>query len=219
MIYLYSGTPGSGKSLHTAGDIYAKLKYGKQIILCNFPINLEKFKPESRKRFFYIDNAQIRPDYLIEFAQKYWEEHPADSVKKVEGKIKLYIDEAQILFNAREWQKTYKDGWVKFFSLHRHLGYDIILITQYDRMLDRQIRSLIEYEYVHRKIVNIGIYGQIFNLFAGGGLFYCVKKWYPQKEKVGGEFFKFKRKYDNLYDTHAIFNEDGLTESVTTKRE
>lgn len=215
MIYLYSGTPGSGKSLHCASNIYNGLKYGKYTFICNFPINMDKFNEKQRKRFVLRDNSGMTPEFFQDFSERYFSEHPCNSVRQTEGRLKIYIDEAQILFNAREWQKTYKDGWTKFFSLHRHLGYDIILISQFDRMLDRQIRALIEYEYVHRKISNIGWMGKLANLVCMGGMFYCVKIWYPQKEKIGGDFFKYSRKYDGLYDTHALFTEDGISASVT----
>ena len=36
----------------------------------------------------------------------------------------------------------------------------MILIAQFDRMLDRQIRSVIEYEHIHRKVKNIGVWGK-----------------------------------------------------------
>lgn len=212
MIYLYSGTPGSGKSLHTAEEIYYKLKFGKQVLICNFPINMDMFKPEARERFIFKMDSEMTPQFFIEFAEKYWEEHPDFTVRQKEGHLKIYIDEAQRLFNAREWQKTYEKGWNNFFSLHRHLGYDIILITQYDRMLDRQIRALIEYEYVHRKIANIGLGGKILNMAAMGGLFVCVQKWYPQREKIGVEMFRYSKKYDGLYDTHMLFEKMGNKE-------
>lgn len=216
MIYLYSGTPGSGKSLHCASNIYNNLKYGNYTFICNFPISLDKFKDKQKERFLYLDNSDITPERLQQISEYYFKTHSVKNPKDAEGKLKLYIDEAQMLFNAREWQKVYDKGWTKFFSVHRHLGYDIILISQFDRMLDRQIRSLIEYEYIHRKIGNIGIGGKAFNILAGGGLFYCAKIWYPQKEKVGGEFFKFKQKYDGLYDTHAMFSEHGVVSAVTS---
>lgn len=41
MIDLYSGTPGSGKSLHTAERLYYWLRIGKPAI-CNFDIDLKK---------------------------------------------------------------------------------------------------------------------------------------------------------------------------------
>ena len=216
MIYLYSGTPGSGKSLHCASNIYNNLKYGNYTFISNFPICLDKFKDKAKERFIYLDNADITPKRLQEISEEYFSTHAIKNPRQAEGKLKLYIDEAQMLFNAREWQKVYDKGWTKFFSVHRHLGYDIVLISQYDRNLDRQIRALIEYEYIHRKIGNIGVGGKIFNALAGGGLFYCAKIWYPQKEKVGGEFFKFKRKYDGLYDTHALFTESGVSAAVTS---
>lgn len=215
MIILYSGTPGSGKSLHCASNIYYNLKYGHNEFLCNFPINMDYFKPSQRERFHFIENKDITPDFLQSFSSAYFSSHPAKNVRDAEGRIKLYIDEAQILFNAREWQKTYRDGWTRFFSIHRHLGYDIYLISQFDRMLDRQIRSLIEYEYSHRKISNIGSMGKFVNLLCAGGLFYSRKLWYPQHDKVGGEFFRYKRKYDRLYDTHQNFTEEGVSASVT----
>ena len=78
-------------------------------------------------------------------------------------------------------------------------------MAQFDKMLDRQIRALIEYECIHRKVSNFGIWGKIFSLFAGGKLFVCVKVWYPMKEKVGSEFFRAKKKYYQLYDSYADF--------------
>lgn len=217
MIYLYSGTPGSGKSLHAASNIWYGLKYSGCAYVCNFPINMDKFSPKQRERFLYVDNSELTPELLYQFSTDYFKKHPARSIKEAEGKLRLYIDEAQILFNAREWQKSYAQGWTKFFQIHRHLGYDIYLMSQFDRMLDRQIRSLIEYEYVHRKVANIGVGGKVFSLIAGGGLFYCVKIWKPQRERVGGEFFKYKGRFDKLYDTHALFSENGMEATVTVR--
>lgn len=204
MIKLYSGTPGSGKSLHCARDIYLNLKYGNYVYLCNFPMNFEKLKEEQQARFHYVPNSKLSPKFLEDFSKEYFKANPC-SVKKKEGKIKVYIDEAQMMFNAREWQATYKQGWNTFFSLHRHLGYDIILITQFDRSLDRQVRSLLEYEFIHRNVSNVGANGKFFALLCGGSLFCCVKKWYPMKEKVGSEFFRFSKKLNGLYDTHSLF--------------
>ena len=99
----------------------------------------------------------------------------------------MVIDECQLMFNARDWNAKGRADWLEFFTLHRHLGYRIILIAQFDRMIDRQVRSLIEYEYIHRKVSNFGIYGKIISLFSLGNLFVSVKIWYPMKEKVGSE--------------------------------
>ena len=81
----------------------------------------------------------------------------------------------------------------------------VVLVAQFDRMLDRQIRSLIEYEWIHRKVSNFGIQGKIFSLLFGGKLFVAVKVWYPMKQKVGSEFFMYKKKFSDIYDTYALF--------------
>lgn len=198
MIYLYSGTPGSGKSLHMASNIYWGTKNSNLFFIVNFPVNMDLIKHKENLKV--VDNDWITPQNLINFAIEYWGNKPVK-----EGKIKLYIDEAQILFNARDYQTVYKAGWTKFFSLHRHLGYDIYLVSQFDRMLDRQIRSLIEHEVKHRKAKEMGYGGKFYNFIAFGGLFIAVDYYYPLKQRLSAEFFKYTRLIGKMYDTHALF--------------
>lgn len=205
MISLYSGTPGSGKSLHAASVIYWALKRGRPVV-CNFPISVSKVSKNVVKiNFFELSNSDLTPEWLITFSKVYfW-----SAGKPVrEGSITLIIDECQLLFNAREWQQTGRSEWLSFFTQHRKYGYNIILVAQFDRMIDRQIRSLIEYEYVHRKVSNFGVGGFFLNLFAGGKLFVAVKIWYPLKEKIGSEFFRARKKYYSLYDTFDTFGSE-----------
>lgn len=198
MIYLYSGTPGSGKSLHTARVIYYSLKRGFPVI-ANFEINTDKIRGK-KADFVMRDNDLLTPDFLIEYARNYWN---GKTVK--EGTLLLVIDECQLMFNAREWNVKGRAEWLSFFTQHRKFGYDIILVAQFDRMIDRQIRALIEYEQIHRKVSNFGIKGKALSLCAGGHLFVSVKVWYPMKEKVGSEFFKAHKRYYSLYDTYGMF--------------
>lgn len=205
MICLYSGTPGSGKSLHAASAIYWALKRNKPVV-CNFPVATQNItKRNENLPFFELPNEDLRPEWLIEFSKIYF---LASGKPIKEGSITLIIDECQLLFNAREWQQTGRSEWLSFFTQHRKYGYDIILVAQFDRMIDRQIRSLIEYEYVHRKVSNFGVGGFFLNLFAGGKLFVAVKVWYPLKEKIGSDFFRAKKKYYSLYDTFDTFGID-----------
>jgi zona occludens toxin len=199
VISLYSGTPGSGKSLHVARTIYYRLRVGKPVI-CNFCIDADLIKTKKRKLFLYCDNQSLNPKMLVEYAKDYWQ---GKRVK--EDTILLVIDESQILFNSRDWSQSGRNAWLIFFSQHRKYGYEIVLIAQFDRMLDRQIRSLVEYEYIHRKVNNYGIFGMILALLAGGKLFVSVKMWYPMRERVGSEFFKARKRFYQLYDTYGEF--------------
>lgn len=204
MIYLYSGTPGSGKSLHQARDLYYWIKSGHTAI-CNFDIDKYAIPCKTEPQFYYVDNEKLSPELLIKASQIYFKNH-----KFKEGAIRLYIDECQLLFNAREWNVKGRKEWLSFFTQHRKYGYDIYLIAQFDRMIDRQVRSLIEYEYIHRKVKNFGTWGMIFNLLAGGSLFVSVEIWYPMKEKIGSEFFKGNKRYFELYNTYNTFDTQGV---------
>lgn len=207
MIYLYSGTPGSGKSLHQAKDIYNWLRRGRTCI-ANFDIDVTKI-PKCKGNFIYLDNEYLRPETLIKFSKVYFSTHQFK-----EGRLRLYIDECQLLFNAREWNITGRREWLSFFTQHRKYGFDIYLIAQFDRMIDRQIRCLIEYEVIHRKASNFGTMGTLFSMFSGGNLFVAITMWYPLREKIESEFFRANKKYFTLYDTYNTFNADESNTSI-----
>lgn len=211
MVYLYSGTPGSGKSLHQASIIEAWLKLGKPVI-ANYSIATSLIK-KCKGEFTEVNVYELTPDFLKDYSRKYFENH-----KFKEGTIRLFIDEAQLIFNARDWSQKGRSAWLEFFTQHRKYGYDIFLIAQFDRMLDRQIRSLIEYEVIHRKIKNFGLKGRILSLIAGGGLFVAVKIWYPMKEKTGAEFFKYSRRLAALYNSYQDFSQDVSSDPPEQKK-
>lgn len=220
MIYLYSGTPGSGKSLHTARDIVNKLRR-KQNVIANFAINLDivkdtwrtdlqqniikklrlkkKAKKYQRKigSFTYKDNSELTVDYLIEYAKK---NHKYGK----EGQTLLIIDECAVLFNSRTWGDKGRNAWINFFLSHRKYGYNLILVSQSDRLIDRQIRAFIEYDVKHRKANNLGTIGLLISLFRLQ-LFAAVSYWYGVHEKCGMEFFTYKKMYSQIYDSYGQF--------------
>lgn len=203
-IYLLTGTPGSGKSLHMARLIYWQTRRGNKCI-CNFEINEGMLKNEGN--YEYVGNELLSPYYLQDFAQNYISERKENNQKPIqEGQIKLYIDECQLLFNARTWNEKSRKDWIKFFTLHRKLGYDIYLIAQFDYMIDKQIRSLVEYEIKHRKLNNFGKFGSIANAITfGKPITVCVYYWYQLKQRLRSETFIGGKKYYQLYDTYKIF--------------
>lgn len=203
---MYTGTPGSGKSLHCAKTIYQKLTRGKNVI-ANFDINMTAFK-KSRKlgRFIYIDNSDLTPEFLVDFALKNHKRSTSGHI--VEGQTLLVVDECQIMFNCRDWQAANRSRWATFFTQHRKFGYDIILITQFDRLVDRQIRSLVEYEVLHRKASNFKTLGWLIGLPFRGNVFVAITSWYGMHEKIDSEWFVLRQKYARLYDSYKIFNTD-----------
>lgn len=203
MLSLYSGTPGSGKSLHVAERIYIRGRR-KLLTIGNFEINKKAIKKKGYKKipYIYLENSEITPEKLIEISQDYF----AKKNKPIkEDEILLVLDEAQIIFNARNWQQVGRDKWLSFFTQHRKYGYEIVLIAQFDGMIDKQIRSLIEYQFIHRKVSNFGIIGKLMAIFALGKLFVAVQIWYPLGERIGSEMFVARKKYYSIYNTFADF--------------
>lgn len=201
MIELYSGTPGSGKSLHVAKIIRERLRMYNCVIIGNFYVNQNTVK-KRKGTYIYVDNSRLEPDRLIKFAIRY-ARHKGRRLK--EDELYLFIDEAQLLFNSRDWQLIKTSGWVSFYSQHRKLGFYIGLIAQFDRMLDRQIRSLVENEIKHRKVSRAGLFGKLLGFLTGDNLFIYIKIWYPMKQKVYSEFFLGTKKVYDLYDSYGLF--------------
>lgn len=200
MIYLYTGTPGSGKSYHAAEVVDRALRR-KVPVIANFQVNLNPKKHKGE--FIYIDTLSLDPAFFMEYAQEHFDP------RKGEGQGMIFIDEAQIPFNPRTGfgakdTKT-RMAWINFFSKHRYYFWDVVLITQNDRMLDRQIRSLVETEYKHRKLTNYGAKG-MFMIVVFHKMFVAVQYWYPIQERVGSEFFNLRKSVCKLYDTFKKFD-------------
>ncbi len=200
MIWFYSGTPGSGKSLHVAKDIYTKIFQGKTVI-GNMMINQNALKHKGKGKYIYVNDVDLTPNFLFDYAKK---NHKVGK----EGQTLLIIDECQRLFGAREWNASGRSEWNYFFQIHRHYGFNVILISQFDRLVDRQIRALFEYEIKHRKINNYKLFGKILGLLSGGSLFACIEYWYGVREKIGQEFFRGSKKLYNLYNSYETFNNE-----------
>lgn len=216
MITCLIGTPGSGKSLNMARMIYRRLKpREKYYVITNVPLNIDMIPPESRSRYRYVSNEQLADaKYLIQIATDYWEKHTYRDHNDYETRLQLFIDECQILFNSRDWQKNKEKNWPMFFSVHRHYGYNVILVTQMLSSLDKQVRGVIEYYTIHRKVSNFGLFGWALSLLFRGGLFVTVLCWAPLNQKIADEFFVYRKKFGAIYNTHALFFEDGRVDAV-----
>ena len=70
MISLYSGTPGSGKSLHLASRLLNWMRYKNAPIIGNFPCNFDCIR-SPRGSYLYIDNSELTVERLINFSRNY----------------------------------------------------------------------------------------------------------------------------------------------------
>lgn len=227
MISMYTGSVGSGKSFH-ALDVALKIikekRYGQyRYCIANYPLipAVEKkwwrFLPQKTRekkikemkemdeRWIYRDEISV--EFLI-----------AESIKRgwygKESMCMVEIDEAGIIFNSRDWNTKAHDRtkWIKFLALSRKFGYDFIFVAQADRMIDKQIRGLCEYEVKHLK-ANNSFFMSFLNVFKIT-LFMYVYQWYVTKMRGDLRFGLFKSKVADRYDTMRVFNFDDLIGSI-----
>lgn len=235
MIHFFTGTPGSGKSLHMAMVIDKELRKGRNVI-ANFQINEAAFKRFNEKHpdklgqfiycpnFYWLNNAYkpfvdkngkiYQPpknrfaylEGLYSFAEQFHKRNRKGQI--IEGQTILVLDECQELFNPRSWARKDRLAWCSFFREHRKYGFDVYLISQDDQVIDKQIRSILQYEYLHRCVNNYKFFGRLLGFIAGGRLFVCIKKMYGVKSKdakIKSTFFTGQWKYYNFYDSYATF--------------
>ena len=215
MIEIYTGFVGSGKSYHATkcGIEIADSPFGNRWVIANFPILPKRkffsrvpfFKrfvkqPFNKPRWIYKKNDELSPEFLVNLSYEM-------GFHKKEGSCLLIIDEAGIMFNSRDWNVKPKERkeWIQFFSQSRKLGYDVIFIAQDARMIDRQIRALVEYEVQHKKLNNLGFLG-IIPIFWFCSVFACVSFWNGIRTMRGSlELCIFRKSIANRYDTKALF--------------
>lgn len=206
-IVLYTGTPGSGKSLDAAHVIrYAlnKPRGEMQPVIANFEVNTTTVRrPEA---FHYVPNGEMSPQMLVDFADDFWMHANRDFSEEY---ILLVLDEVQILYNSRNWMDKGRGkgdsrlDWLEFLSQHRKYGYRIILIAQSAKMIDNQFRMLCEYEINHRKVAHMGLFGSAVSALFRGLLFMRVKYLYQTNERLGMQLSVGNKHDMAMYDSYA----------------
>jgi len=186
-----------------AKDIYYNLLKRRRPVVANFPIDMDYLTKNGRKKsakFTYVDNKDLNVKWLYQYAVD-------NHILGKEGQTIVFIDECQILFNPREFSRADRLEWITFFTQHRKLGYHFILCSQFDRLVDRQIRCLFEYEVKHRKLNNFGAF-----IFLPVSTFVAISYWYSVKERIDRQIFVHRRKYSEIYNSFMMF--DGAIKGV-----
>lgn len=203
MLMTYSGTCGSGKSYHSVQEIIRKLKNGG-VVVTNLELDREKIMKYHKKltaellaeRLIIVDNEKITPQFLYEIAVKFCD---------LNTKYLLLIDEAADMFNSRDWNRSDRKAWNKFFRMHRHLHYDVILVAQSRKMIDKQIQFLFDVDVQHRNIKEYGIIGALISIFLPR-LFVAVGVYVPLRTKSFSNWVWLLKRYYSLYDTFTLSN-------------
>ncbi len=151
------------------------------------------------RHYTYIDG-------LFRFALQFHERGPDGNIR--EHQTLLVLDECQVLFNSRYWSKKDRLIWIEFFREHRKYGYDVYLVSQDDKVIDKQIRDIMEIRVEHRNVKNYKAAGKLLAFLRGGHLFVWIMSNYAIRGKdayMCSEYFT-GRKYFNFYNSYQTFH-------------
>lgn len=188
MITIIEGIPGSGKTYYAVRELVQGEHYYYEKVYTNIKLNLPYIKlkyPELYKKIEYIGADEI--ENLGAWAQD-------------KSNCLIILDEVQIYYNSREWQKRNKE-FLEFLTQHRKQGVDLWVITQDKKNIDTQFRRLagIIVQCVNASQLEVFIF-RLPN-------FFIVKK-FSGGVRAGTEFFKLSKKIALCYDTFARVDMD-----------
>lgn len=118
MITFLTGLPGHGKTLRMVGMIKAALDSGR-------PVYVHGVK-DLKLDVIYLENPFE------------WQKCPPGSI--------IFMDEAQNTFPAKAGME--RPEFISALNTHRHLGLDIVLVSQHPALIDTRVRKLIN-EHFH----------------------------------------------------------------------
>ncbi len=158
MITIYTGTPGSGKSLLAITEALENWVSNGKPVYTNHPLRVgweaiwamrslvNRMKPEN-------EILKIMGEYRKSWNMlRSFEDIPRGRAK--ESSRLLLLDEVSRFINARDYlsgRSAHREEY-DFFAQHRKQGYDVILLSQHLLQVDKQIRDLSEWNRICRNL-------------------------------------------------------------------
>lgn len=203
MITAFVGVPGSGKSYEAVEKILQNIKLGRKVYT-----NIDGLQlPECKKAIAaYCDVRDFQLETCLnhlteEQARAFWLHAEPGSL--------CVIDECHLHFSNRDWNTDKNRRFTEWASIHRHQGYDVVLITQDLEKIDKHARSLVEYVYLYSKVNFLG--GAVKNTYI------CYT--YHGDSHVGKPMATSKRQYNQkIFPCYKSYVADEVQEQSFMKK-
>lgn len=155
-IYLYYGKIGDGKTYHVlANEVVPAARKGRKIYTNLDGLNVRRLSQYVDRE---VDVVQWESVEQIRAAFQLAQDDKEGVTLAVDRGALLIVDEAQMIFDARQWKDT-GPGTLRLCEYHRHFGLDIVFITQSPGRLDKSLCRLAN-ESLHVK--NLRFLGSMF---------------------------------------------------------
>lgn len=166
MIYAICGTPGSFKSCYAVQNfVLPALRKGRKVYT-----NIEGLSPTYIATYYDLDPIEVEQNLQI-LGRVYdddgtWHED-RDKIRKFYEDLPInalvIIDEAQNYFSSRDFKEGFSADLIPWLTKHRHLGNDVVWITQNLESVDITFRRNTHLTYALRRTENMGLKNCAFN--------------------------------------------------------
>lgn len=166
MIYAICGTPGSFKSCYAVENfVLPALRKGRKVFT-----NIEGLSPTHIATYYDLDPIEVESNLQI-LGRVYdddgsWHED-RDKIRRFYEDLPInalvIIDEAQNYFSSRDFKEGFSADLIPWLTKHRHLGNDVVWITQNIESVDITFRRNTHLTYALRRAENLGLKNSAFN--------------------------------------------------------
>lgn len=201
MINGISGKPGGGKSYEAVVTHIIKIvTKDKRKVVTNLPLQIDQFVNVygefCRDLIEIIDGEFHNYGGQRPFSKEQHYLQYEDWANENNQKVYFFIDECHFAMPAQGTEKQL----IEFFAMHRHYGFDIMLITQNFRKVNRDIRDMIQNHYRCIKKSMLGQDNQyILKVHDGPSS--------SNQSVVATHDRKYEKRYFKFYQSHTKSNE------------
>lgn len=166
MIYAICGTPGSFKSCYAVQNfVLPALRAHRKVYT-----NIEGLSPAHIATYYELDPVEV--DQNLNVLGRVYDEDGSyhedrDKIRKFYEDLPLnalvIIDEAQNYFSSRDFKEGFSADLIPWLTKHRHLGNDVVWITQNLESVDITFRRNTHLTYALRRTENLGFKNAAFN--------------------------------------------------------
>ncbi|AJE20346.1 zonular occludens toxin domain-containing protein [Azotobacter chroococcum] len=211
-VYIVTGKLGAGKTLLAVQKIQDYLR-ARRMVAVNIDVRMEKLcRPDNRySRLVRLPDLPSADDLVgLGMGCDVYDE------TKFGG---IFLDEAGVWLNSRDWNQGGRSELLKFFLFLRKRRWDLWLFVQNVGVIDKQVRdSIAEHVvYINRwdkiKVPFLGFIGRILTLGIWSGrlpkLHHAIVKYGAKHNsmKVDEWYYRGEEFYD-YYDTTQEYNKD-----------
>lgn len=166
MIYAICGTPGSFKSCYAVENfVLPALRKNRKVYT-----NIEGLSTTHIATYYDMDPIAVDENLKV-LGRVYdndgtWHED-RDKIRKFYDDLPInalvIIDEAQNYFSSRDFKEAFSSELIPWLTKHRHLGNDVVWITQNIESVDITFRRNTHLTYALRRAENLGLKNCAFN--------------------------------------------------------